>query len=99
MLREGVDEEAPALLSNNRLKLLCSSGGKILPRPSDGQLKYVGGETRVVSAPRSVTFKELKQKIVGMFSNPESVIKYQVFPEDLDALVSVRSDEDLHAYD
>lgn len=96
MSRGGAEEEAAGLSPNSRLKFLCSYGGKILPRPSDGQLKYVGGETRVVSVPRSVTFKELKEKISGMFSNTELVIKYQLFPEDLDALVSVRSDEDLH---
>jgi len=39
-----------------RVKLFCSHGGKILPRPTDGALKYVGGETRVVVIPRSITF-------------------------------------------
>lgn len=38
---------------------------------------------------------ELTEKITDMLSHPGFVIKYQVFPEDLDALVSVRSDEDL----
>lgn len=40
----------------NRLKLLCSYGGKILPRPSDGQLRCVGGETRLLAVPRSISF-------------------------------------------
>lgn len=40
----------------NRVKLLCSHGGKILPRPSDGVLKYVGGETRVVAFSRETKF-------------------------------------------
>ncbi|KAJ6813689.1 uncharacterized protein M6B38_367975 [Iris pallida] len=79
----------------NRMKLLCSYGGKILPRPSDGMLKYVGGETRVVSVPRTHQY-ELMEKISGMFNNTDIVMKYQVMPEDLDVLVSVRSDEDLH---
>ncbi|KAF7843589.1 PB1 domain containing protein [Senna tora] len=39
----------------NKVKFLCSHGGKILPRPTDGQLKYVGGETRVISVPRDIT--------------------------------------------
>lgn len=30
-----------------------------------------------------------------MFNNTDIVIKYQIYPEDLDTLVSVRSDEDL----
>ena len=40
----------------NRVKFLCSHGGRILPRPADGHLKYVGGETRVVALSRSITF-------------------------------------------
>ncbi|MQM18887.1 hypothetical protein Taro_051885 [Colocasia esculenta] len=73
-----------------RLKFLCSYGGRILPRPSDGQLKYVGGETRVVAVPRF-----LKEKIASVYKG-EAVIKYQMASEDLDALVSVTCDEDLH---
>lgn len=40
----------------NRVKFLCSHGGRILPRPPDGQLKYVGGETRVIAIPRDISF-------------------------------------------
>ena len=40
----------------NKVKFLCSYGGKILPRPVDGKLKYVGGETRVVAVPSDITF-------------------------------------------
>lgn len=42
--------------TDKRFKFLCSYGGKILPQPSDGQLKYVGGETRVICVPRSISF-------------------------------------------
>lgn len=38
----------------SRIKFLCSQGGKILPQPADGHLKYVGGETRVISVPRDI---------------------------------------------
>lgn len=38
----------------SRIKFLCSQGGKILPQPTDGHLKYVGGETRVISVPRDI---------------------------------------------
>lgn len=38
----------------SRIKFLCSHGGKILPQPADGHLKYVGGETRVISVPRDI---------------------------------------------
>ncbi|CAA7396492.1 unnamed protein product [Spirodela intermedia] len=77
-----------------RVKFLCSFGGKILPRPSDRQLKYVGGETRVVAVRRSATFSELRKKIENVF-NAEVGIKYQLASEDLDALVSVTCDEDV----
>ncbi|XP_020531772.1 uncharacterized protein LOC18448453 isoform X2 [Amborella trichopoda] len=78
----------------NRVKFLCSHGGRILPRPSDGQLKYVGGETRVIAVPRDVSFCDLMKKLTKLFE-ANVVLKYQIQPEDLDALVSVTSDEDL----
>ena len=40
-----------------RFKILCSFGGRIMPRPSDGALKYIGGETRVLAVPRSIPFR------------------------------------------
>ncbi|PKA65044.1 hypothetical protein AXF42_Ash019056 [Apostasia shenzhenica] len=81
--------------SPNRLKFVCSYGGRILPRPCDGVLRYVGGETRLLSVPRGITFSELKEKLSGTFS-AELVVKYQLMSEDLDALVSVRTDDDLY---
>lgn len=48
---------ASALSSpRNRVKFLCSYGGKILPRLPDGHLKYIGGETRVIAIPRDINF-------------------------------------------
>ena len=40
----------------NKVKFMCSHGGKILPRHTNGLLKYVGGETRIVSVPRDINF-------------------------------------------
>lgn len=51
----GGDSDAPSS-PRNRVKFLCSHGGRILPRPADGHLKYVGGDTRVVALSRSITF-------------------------------------------
>ena len=42
--------------SSETIKFLCSYGGKILPRSSDGKLRYVGGLTRVLSVDRSISF-------------------------------------------
>ncbi|XP_062094738.1 uncharacterized protein LOC133800722 [Humulus lupulus] len=79
----------------NRIKFLCSHGGKILPRPTDGHLKYVGGETRVIAVPRDITFSELDKRLLDMSEGDNMVLKYQLGSQDLDALVSVRTDEDL----
>ncbi|KAL9272013.1 putative serine/threonine-protein kinase SIS8 [Drosera capensis] len=77
-----------------KIKILCSFGGKILPRPSDGKLRYVGGETRILRINKDISWKELQQKTLAIF-NEAHTIKYQLPGEDLDALVSVSSDEDL----
>ncbi|RWR92669.1 hypothetical protein CKAN_02188800 [Cinnamomum micranthum f. kanehirae] len=81
--------------NEKRVKFLCSHGGKILPRPSDGQLKYVGGETRLIAVPTNITFSELMNKLNNSFKSNVDSLKYQLIAEDLDALVSVTCDEDL----
>ncbi|KAJ4909966.1 Octicosapeptide/Phox/Bem1p family protein [Raphanus sativus] len=85
-----VGERSP----RTKVKFMTSFGGKILPRPSDGLLKYVGGETRVIAVSPDITFAELTKKLTEITEN-DVVLKYQILPEDLDALVSVKSDEDL----
>ncbi|KAL0863836.1 hypothetical protein Bca101_042954 [Brassica carinata] len=77
-----------------KLKLLCSFGGRILPRSVDGKLSYFGGETRIISTYKHVGLNELMQKTFAICNHPHT-IKYQLPGEDLDALISVRSDEDL----
>ncbi|XP_002967581.2 uncharacterized protein LOC9632807 isoform X1 [Selaginella moellendorffii] len=77
-----------------RVKLMCSFGGRILPRPSDGKLRYVGGETRIVSLKRDVSYAELMLKMKKHYGEDLS-LKYQLPNEDLDALISVSTDEDL----
>ncbi|XP_039058190.1 uncharacterized protein LOC120201691 isoform X2 [Hibiscus syriacus] len=78
----------------NRIKFLCSYGGKIMPRSSDGKLKYVGGETRMVAVPGDINFSELKKKVNGMVEG-DVILKFPIIPEELDALVTVKSDEDV----
>lgn len=79
---------------SNRVKFLCRYGGRILPRPGDGKLRYVGGNTRVVAASRSIGFADLIAKMSKVFGSTV-LLKCQLPSEDLDALVSVKSDEDL----
>ncbi|KAL4654256.1 hypothetical protein ACB092_01G365000 [Castanea dentata] len=88
------DEGGDDSVSGKKVKFLCSFGGKILPRPSDGMLRYVGGQTRIISVRRDVSFSELMQKMVDTYGQPVA-IKYQLPDEDLDALVSVSCPEDL----
>ncbi|KAL5977503.1 hypothetical protein ACLOJK_021850 [Asimina triloba] len=80
--------------SSSKLKILCSFGGKILPRPSDGKLRYVGGDTRIIKISNGISWEELMQKALKIYSQVHS-IKYQLPGEDLDALISVSCDEDL----
>ncbi|KAI9180737.1 hypothetical protein LWI28_007681 [Acer negundo] len=79
---------------SGKMKFLCSFGGKILSRPSDGKLRYVGGETRIISIRTNLSWEELMKKTLVICNQPHS-IKYQLPGEDLDALISMSSDEDL----
>lgn len=77
-----------------RVKFLCSFLGSIMPRPQDGKLRYVGGETRIVSVSRDISFEELMGKMRELYEGV-AVLKYQQPDEDLDALVSVVNDDDV----
>ncbi|XP_045801903.1 uncharacterized protein LOC123895538 isoform X2 [Trifolium pratense] len=80
--------------SSRMMKCLCSFGGRILPRPSDGKLRYVGGQTRILRLRKDISWPELRQRALLIY-NLVHILKYQLPGEDLDALVSVSSDEDL----
>jgi hypothetical protein len=80
--------------SSIMMKFLCSFGGRILPRPRDGKLRYVGGQTRILRIRKDISYHELIQKALVIY-NQIHTIKYQLPGEDLDALVSVSSDEDI----
>ncbi|PSS08197.1 Serine/threonine-protein kinase [Actinidia chinensis var. chinensis] len=79
---------------NPRVKFLCSFSGSILPRPQDGKLRYVGGETRILSVPRDITYEVLIVKMRELYEGA-AVLKYQQPDEDLDALVSVVNEDDV----
>ncbi|KAJ4915935.1 Protein kinase superfamily protein with octicosapeptide/Phox/Bem1p domain [Raphanus sativus] len=77
-----------------KVKILCSFGGRILPRPGDSKLRYVGGETHIISIRKDISWHELRQKVLEIYYRTH-VVKYQLPGEDLDALVSVSCEEDL----
>ncbi|KAJ0049559.1 hypothetical protein Pint_15535 [Pistacia integerrima] len=86
--------EVESKKNSENLKFLCSYDGKILPRSSDGQLRYVGGITRVFSVERSVSFAELMVKL-GEFCGSSVTLRCQLPNGDLETLISIKSDEDL----
>ncbi|KAG7632455.1 PB1 domain [Arabidopsis suecica] len=77
-----------------KVKFLCSFGGRIMPRSTDEKLKYVGGETHIISIRKNLSWEELKKKTSAICQQLHS-IKYQLPGDELDSLISVSSDEDL----
>lgn len=95
----GADTEYPASQrwedpNSCKVRFMCSFGGKIIPRPSDNQLCYLGGDTRMVTVSRNITYNDLIAKL-SKISGGGITIKYQLPNEDLDALISVTTEEDL----
>ncbi|KAF9662810.1 hypothetical protein SADUNF_Sadunf18G0093000 [Salix dunnii] len=90
----GSEDGGDDSVSGKKVKFLCSFGGKILPRPSDGMLRYAGGQTRIISVRRDVNINELQRKMMDTYQQT-AAIKYQLPDEDLDALVSVSCADDL----
>lgn len=79
------------------VRLMCSFGGKILPRPHDNQLRYVGGDTRIIAVHRSISYSSLLSKLAKLLpaNSGEFTVKYQLPHEDLDALITVSTEEDV----
>lgn len=75
-----------------KVKFLCSNGGEI--KFTDGKLRYVGGETRIFTVSRDITYSELMFKLTEFYGEQLS-LKYQLPDMDLDVLLSVSNDEDL----
>nr|XP_043607307.1 putative uncharacterized protein DDB_G0274535 [Erigeron canadensis] len=46
-----------------KLRLMCSYGGHIVPRPHDKSLCYVGGDTRIVVVDRHTTLSDLTNRL------------------------------------
>lgn len=80
--------------NDNTIKFLYSYGGKILPRATDGELRYVGGYTRVLAVDREISFSELMVKL-GELCGSSVTIRCQLPNGDLETLISITSDEDL----
>ena len=78
-----------------KLRLMCSYGGQIVPRPHDRTLCYLGGETRIVVLDRHANLSDLQSRLARYVGGRNFCLKYQLPSEDLDSLISVTTDEDL----
>ncbi|CAL4935343.1 unnamed protein product [Urochloa decumbens] len=79
------------------MKLVCSHGGRLLPRGPDGAIRYAGGETRVLAVPRDASFRDLARRLQEMAGGAEvRAVRHRLADEALeDVLVSVTCDEEL----
>lgn len=90
------DDSFPSATAGGKLRLMCSYGGHIVPRPHDKSLCYVGGDTRIVVVDRSTTLSDLQSRLSKTLLNGRQfTLKYQLPNEDLDSLISVSTEEDL----
>ncbi|CAI9096127.1 OLC1v1032207C1 [Oldenlandia corymbosa var. corymbosa] len=78
-----------------KLRLMCSYGGHIVPRPHDKSLCYVGGDTRIVVADRNTNLSDFLLRLSKtVLAGKSFSLKYQLPNEDLDSLITVTTDED-----
>ncbi|KAI3696238.1 hypothetical protein L1987_79249 [Smallanthus sonchifolius] len=98
--------EPATSLTSTKLRLMCSIGGHIVPRPHDKSLCYVGGETRMLVVDRHTTLLDLTHRMSKTVLRSPAIpttpakgssfiLKYLLPSEDLDSLISVTTDEDL----
>jgi hypothetical protein len=80
--------------SSTTVKFICSYQGKILPRSTDGKLRYNDGITRILTVDRSVSYAELMVKL-GEFCGYSVTLRCELPNGDLETLISIKSDEDL----
>ncbi|EYU23789.1 hypothetical protein MIMGU_mgv11b017629mg [Erythranthe guttata] len=72
-----------------KLRLMCSYGGHIIPRPHEKSLCYEGGDTRIVVVERHSSLAELHSRLsYTLLNGRHFTLKYQFPTEDLDSLIS-----------
>ncbi|XP_039072096.1 nuclear factor of activated T-cells 5-like [Hibiscus syriacus] len=90
------DDPALPTALHSKLRLMCSYGGTIVPRPHDKVLCYIGGDTRMVVVDRHTTLASLHHRLsLSLLRGCPFTLKYQLPSEDLDSLISVTTDDDL----
>ncbi|CAN0896609.1 hypothetical protein LINGRAHAP2_LOCUS18601 [Linum grandiflorum] len=82
----------------SKLRLMCSYGGQIIPRPQTKSLFYAGGDTRIITVPTTanLTLNFLAAQLAAALrlSTPFN-LKYQLPYHDLDSLITLSNDEDV----
>ncbi|KAG2638373.1 hypothetical protein PVAP13_2NG588100 [Panicum virgatum] len=80
---------------STRMKFLCNFGGRFLPRPIDGKLRYVGGEKHLIQISRGISWQGLISKTTKLIRQAH-IVKYHLPGEQVNVLISVASDDDVH---
>ena len=77
-----------------KIKLICNFGGRFLPRPSDGELRYIGGDRHLIKVSRDISWEEFICKTTKLIRRAHT-IKYHLPGEQVSMLISITSDDDL----
>ncbi|KAB2004200.1 hypothetical protein ERO13_D11G172300v2 [Gossypium hirsutum] len=90
----------PPPSSAPKLRLMCSYGGRIIPRPQTKSFYYSGGENRLITIPTTdntpLTLSSLATHLATFLRLATPfVLKYQLPDHDLDSLISISTDDDL----
>lgn len=80
---------------STRMKFLCNFGGRFLPRPIDGKLRYVGGEKHLIQISQGMSWQGLICKTTKLIRQAH-IVKYHLPGEQVNVLISVASDDDVH---
>ncbi|KAH9626843.1 hypothetical protein KSS87_002488 [Heliosperma pusillum] len=93
------DQQQQPPQPTTKLRLMCSYGGHIVPRPHTKSLCYINGDTRMIVIDRTTTLSDLLTRLSLTLPHPPLhkpfTLKYQLPNEDLDSLITVSTDEDL----
>ncbi|KAH0692157.1 hypothetical protein KY285_019254 [Solanum tuberosum] len=65
--------------SNGKIRLMCSYGGHIIPRPHDKSLCYIGGDTRIFVTDRNTSLSDLSSRLSKtLLAGGSFWLKYQL---------------------
>ena len=83
-----------------RLKFIARWGGELLPGPGLQGLQYVGGEAKLITAPRNVALSQLLRKLGSLLSGREHMcaVKFHLPGTGLDELVDLADEDDLEMF-